>query len=64
MTDYAKNRAKQLADLGYFAMAFDFYGDGKIVDNPTDAQKLAEPFYNIPVNTKMIFDGAIFQQNI
>lgn len=58
LTDYAKDRAKQLAELGYFAMAVDLYGDGKVVDNPTDAQKLTEPFYKIPVNAKMIFDGA------
>lgn len=58
LTDYAKDRAKQLAELGYFAMAVDLYGDGKVVDNPTDAQKLTEPFYKIPVNAKMIFDVA------
>ncbi|MBU8882847.1 dienelactone hydrolase family protein [Kaistella sp. DKR-2] len=58
LTDYAKGRAKQLADLGYFALAVDFYGEGKTVDNPTDAGKLAEPFYKIPVNAKTVFDGA------
>ena len=58
LNDYAKNRAKQLAELGYFAMAVDYYGDGKVVDNPDDAQKLATPFYEIPVNSKAVFDGA------
>lgn len=58
LTDYAKGRAKQLADLGYFALAVDFYGEGKTVDNPTEAGKLAEPFYKIPVNAKTVFDGA------
>ncbi|MBU4538487.1 MAG: dienelactone hydrolase family protein [Weeksellaceae bacterium] len=58
LTDYAKGRAKQLADLGYFALAVDFYGEGKTVDNPTDAGKLAEPFYKIPINAKTVFDGA------
>ncbi|KMQ71228.1 dienelactone hydrolase family protein [Chryseobacterium koreense] len=58
LTDYAKNRAKQLAELGYFAMAVDFYGEGKVVDNPEEAGKLAQPFYQIPINAKMIFDAA------
>ena len=58
LTDYAKNRAKQLAELGYFAMVVDYYGDAKIVDNPEDAGKLAEPFYKIPINAKLMFDKA------
>ena len=29
LNDYAKGRAKQLAALGYIAMAVDFYGNGK-----------------------------------
>ncbi|WP_297983362.1 dienelactone hydrolase family protein [uncultured Chryseobacterium sp.] len=58
LNDYAKSRARQLAELGYFAMAVDYYGDGKVVDNPGDAEKLASPFYQIPVKSKTIFDGA------
>jgi len=34
-------RADMLAKLGYVALAADMYGDGKIADNPTDAQKYA-----------------------
>ena len=58
LTDYAKNRAKQLAELGYFAMAVDYYGEGKTVDNPEEAAKLAEPFYKISINAKLKFDKA------
>lgn len=58
LTDYAKDRAKQLAELGYFAMAVDYYGDRLVVDNPEEAGKLAEPFYKIPVNAKLMFDKA------
>ena len=47
LNDYAKNRAKQLAELGYFAMAVDFYGEGKVVDNPEEAGQLAQPFYPV-----------------
>ncbi len=58
INDYAKSRAKQFADLGYFAMAVDFYGDGKAVDNPGDAQKLATPFYENPGLGKQAYDAA------
>ena len=59
LTDYAKGRAKQLADLGYLAMAVDFYGDGKTVDNPKDAGALAMPFYKDPQMAKARFDAAL-----
>jgi dienelactone hydrolase len=41
LTDYPKKRAEMLASLGYVALAIDMYGNGKIADNPADAQKLA-----------------------
>jgi dienelactone hydrolase len=41
VTDYPKKRAEMLAGLGYVAFAVDMYGDGKIADNPADAQKYA-----------------------
>ncbi len=50
ISDYTRGRAKQLAELGYVALAVDFYGNGKTADNPTDAQNLATPFY-APNNT-------------
>lgn len=58
VTDYVKNRAKQLAELGYFAMAVDYYGDGKTVDNPEEAAKLSGEFYKIPIDAKLKFDKA------
>ena len=58
VNDYAKSRAKQLAEEGYFAMAVDFYGDGKVVDNPSDAQNLATPFYENPALAKQAYDAA------
>ena len=58
VTDYVKNRAKQLAELGYFAMVVDYYGGGRTVDDPEEAAKLAEPFYKIPINAKLMFDKA------
>ncbi len=46
--DYSKSRAKQLAELGYIAIAVDFYGDGKIAENPIEAKAFATPFYKDP----------------
>lgn len=39
--EYARKRARMLAELGYTALAVDMYGNGKVVDNPDDAGKLA-----------------------
>ena len=59
LNDYAKSRARQLADLGYVAMAVDMYGDGKTASNPDEAMKLAGPFYKDPQLTKTRLDAAI-----
>ena len=37
---YIKERAEQLAGLGYSALAVDMYGEGKTADNPDDAGAL------------------------
>jgi dienelactone hydrolase len=59
LTDYVKNRAKQLAALGYLAIAVDMYGNGTIADNPSMAGKLAAPFYQNPQMAKGRFDAAL-----
>lgn len=41
LNDYAKDRAKKLAELGYVAFCADIYGDGKTVDHPKDAGEMA-----------------------
>jgi dienelactone hydrolase len=41
VTDYPKKRTEMLASLGYVAFAVDMYGNGKVADNPSDAQKFA-----------------------
>ncbi len=58
VTEYTKNRAKQLAELGYFAMVVDYYGEGKTVDNPDEAAKLSGEFYKVPINARLKFDKA------
>jgi len=59
LNDYPKSRAKQLADLGYVAMALDTYGNGQIASNPQEAEKLATPFYQNPQLTKTVVDAAL-----
>jgi dienelactone hydrolase len=44
--DYARNRARMLAELGYTALALDMYGDGKTADHPEDAQKFAGAIFS------------------
>jgi dienelactone hydrolase len=58
LNDYAKSRARQLAELGYIAMAVDMYGDGKTAANPQEAQALATPFYKNPQLAKTRLDAA------
>ncbi len=41
LDDYPKTRARQLAHLGYVALAADIYGDGKTTEDPKEAGKWA-----------------------
>jgi dienelactone hydrolase len=58
-TDYPRMRAKQLAEMGYLAMAIDMYGNGKTVETPDEAGALAGPFYQNPAMAKSRFDAAL-----
>lgn len=40
--EYARKRARMLAELGYVALAVDMYGDGKQAEHPEDAGKFAK----------------------
>ena len=40
--EYARERARKLAALGYTALAVDMYGDGKQAEHPADAQKFMQ----------------------
>ncbi len=48
LNEYAKMRARQIAELGYIAFAVDMYGDGKVAETPEEASKLASQFYLAP----------------
>lgn len=45
LNDYTRSRARQLAELGYVAFVADMYGDGKVVETPAEASRLAGAFY-------------------
>lgn len=47
--DFAKERAKALAALGYVALAVDMYGGGKTTDTPAEAARLAGALRGTPV---------------
>jgi dienelactone hydrolase len=59
LNDYVKGRARQLAALGYIAVAVDLYGYGKTADTPDSATKLSAPFYKDPHIAKTRFDAAL-----
>lgn len=39
--EYARKRARMLAEMGYVALAVDMFGDGKTAEHPDDAGKFA-----------------------
>lgn len=59
LNDYPKMRARELAKLGYIAMAIDMYGNGAQADNPDSATKISAPFYTDPQMAKRRFDAAL-----
>ena len=44
--EYARKRARMLAELGYVALAVDMYGDGKQAAHPEDAGKFSSEIAN------------------
>ena len=57
--DYARERARKLARLGYTALAVDMYGDGKQAEHPQDAGKFASAVGgNMPL-AKARFEAAL-----
>ncbi len=59
LNDYPRMRAKELAGLGYIAMAVDMYGDGKVASDPASAKDMATPYYKDPSLCKTVLDAAI-----
>jgi len=59
LTDYTKMRARELAKLGYIALAMDMYGNGANTDSPAVAGKWAGQFYTKPLSAKARIEAAL-----
>lgn len=57
--EYARMRARMLAEQGYTALAVDMYGDGKQAHHPDDAGKFASEVSKNAVLAKARFDAAL-----
>jgi dienelactone hydrolase len=49
LNEYPKERARQLAELGYVAFAVDMFGAGVVTTDPAKAGELAGQFYGKPL---------------
>jgi dienelactone hydrolase len=59
LNEYARRRARMLAQLGYVGMAVDLYGNGKVADSPSTATGYTAPFYKDPRKGKVRLDSAM-----
>ncbi len=57
--DYARSRAKQLAALGYTALAVDMYGEGKQAGHPDDASKFSSAVFAAINDGEARFNAAL-----
>ncbi|NER13527.1 dienelactone hydrolase family protein [Leptobacterium flavescens] len=57
--DYVRERADQLAELGYTAIAIDMYGDGKQAGHPDDAGKFAQSVMSNLPEARARFNAAL-----
>ena len=58
LNQYARDRAKMLAEAGYTAIAVDMYGHGKVAEHPNDAQGFMEAALANPDKISARFDAA------
>ena len=58
LNQYAKDRAKMLAEEGYTAIAVDMYGHGKVADHPNDAQGFMQAALANPEQVNARFNAA------
>ncbi len=61
LNDYAKQRARQLAALGYSAMAIDMYGEGKNTEHPKDAMAFMQAALKDSKAAAQRFDAGLEQ---
>lgn len=59
LNDYAKRRARELAALGYSALAVDMYGDGRNTQHPDDAKAFMNAALADPTIPKARFQAGL-----
>lgn len=59
LNDYARKRARMLAEHGYTALALDMYGNGKQAHHPDDAQKFSSEVSQNAALAKARFEAAL-----
>lgn len=59
LNDYARMRARMLAERGYTALALDMYGEGKQAQHPDDAQKFSSEVMKNEGMAKARFEAAL-----
>lgn len=59
LNDYARSRARQLAELGYTALALDMYGGGKQASHPDQAGAFASQLSEHPEEVKARFNAGL-----
>ncbi|MDF9619695.1 dienelactone hydrolase family protein [Pseudomonas entomophila] len=59
LNDYAKRRARELAALGYNALAIDMYGEGKQTEHPAEAQAFMAAALKDPEAAARRFDAGL-----
>ncbi|MDR2219470.1 MAG: dienelactone hydrolase family protein [Methylobacillus sp.] len=59
LNDYARKRARMLAEQGYTAMALDMYGDGKHAHHPEDAKKFSSVISGNAALAQARFEAAL-----
>ena len=59
LNEYARKRARMLAEQGYTAMAVDMFGEGKTASHPDDAQKFSGELMKNKSAAEARFNGAL-----
>ena len=59
LNDYARKRARKLAQQGYTALALDMYGNGKMAHHPDDAKKFSSEVSQNEALAKARFEAAL-----
>lgn len=58
LNDYARSRARKLAEDGYTAIAVDMYGHGKVAEHPKDAESFMNAAFAEPQKMNARFNAA------